>query len=548
MKNILNKLGYITKPAMVGIALGVATVAVGIGVLTQFTGDKGGGGISGSALGQYGGTLASSAGNSGTYSREALEASMAAAEAARQQGDSVYSLKGAGGDFYYGKNAEQQRQMAANAAVANGAEASGNEGVDGEGKALQGMGIGGMGVGGIAAVEGSNAMDPTAEAAKAAALQKAGAAQAAALSASGGANAGGMQLRTSQMAGAGGSGGSSGGSVTMLGAASESGSGTRAIAQAPAGSVPNQHGDIEAFKGGRAGAMGGSNVRGGRGGGLGEGQQGAGVGGALMTSYNRTNMARGTVMGDVGKGAADAASAFDGSVEAEAIPVGEGNIRAATVDALSAGTGLKPTMNAVKAKLTDVNQNVETAKDLKKKITGKLLLAGVIVAGLCFAIGAAVKAGGPWGYIGAAVATVAALTVIWTGLGVWGLLKDLKNLPYGLSGGYGLMLGITIAAQVLMTAAVGLAWFLGSKGAAASKAATETATTTAAKSASLLTKAGISLATSMAGTMAQQGISSLNTSSSTGTYQVDSKGNPVDPGPDASDADRMAYENAKNRG
>ena len=192
MKNILNKLGYISKPAMIGIALGVATVAVGIGVLTQFTGDNGAGGISGSALGQYGGTLSSSAANSGAYSREQLEASMAAAEAARQQGDSVYSLKGSGSDFYYGKNAAHQQQMAANDGGEGGAESDGGEG-------LRGTGISGMGGGGIAAVDGSNAMDSEAEAAKAAALQNAGAAQAAALASSGG--AGKRQLQTSKMAG-----------------------------------------------------------------------------------------------------------------------------------------------------------------------------------------------------------------------------------------------------------------------------------------------------------------------------------------------------------
>ncbi|MDR1124152.1 MAG: hypothetical protein LBL61_06165 [Elusimicrobiota bacterium] len=481
MKSILNKFGRISKPAIIGLvsytAAAVVTVAVvSIGVATQSTGDNVTGGISGSALGQYGGT-SSYASNSGAYSREALEASMAAAEAARRQGDSIYSLRGAASadGFYYGKNAPQQ-PAGNTGGGANGSSVS--DGVEG----LRGGSISGMGGGGIAAVDGSNAMDPAASAAQAAALQKAGAAQAAALGAasasSGGAGSGQSgQLRTSQMAGSSGSsGGGSGGSVTLLGTGAESGAGTRAIQQAPAGSLPSQQ-DIAAFKGGRAGSMGGSNVRGGgQNGGLGAGQEGIGVGNSLYTSYNRTNAARGTVMGDASKGAADAASAFDGSVATEGIPAGDGNVRQGAVSGLSnSNSNLGGMAQQTKDKLDNIDDNVELAKDLKKKIWGKLGLMALTTVGACLSILSSVKAAqnAPYPYAGllwaaAGVATAGALVAIWQGMGVWGLLKELKDLPYDLDKEHGKMLAWTIVIQSLLTVAVGLSW-LSAKGSKAAE-------------------------------------------------------------------------------
>ena len=39
MKNILNKIGAVSKPVIFGAALGVATVAVGVGVATNLMSD-----------------------------------------------------------------------------------------------------------------------------------------------------------------------------------------------------------------------------------------------------------------------------------------------------------------------------------------------------------------------------------------------------------------------------------------------------------------------------------------------------------------------------
>ena len=63
MKNIFNKLGYISKPALIGTVLGVATVAVGIGIITNFSGgaSQPAKGFSGAALEQYAGDVSSQA-------------------------------------------------------------------------------------------------------------------------------------------------------------------------------------------------------------------------------------------------------------------------------------------------------------------------------------------------------------------------------------------------------------------------------------------------------------------------------------------------------
>ena len=87
MKNILNRIGAVSKPVIFGAALGVATVAVGIGVATNLMSD-GPKGVSGRVLGQYSADTASvgSGGGYGAFSKEALEQQMAAAQAAREAG------------------------------------------------------------------------------------------------------------------------------------------------------------------------------------------------------------------------------------------------------------------------------------------------------------------------------------------------------------------------------------------------------------------------------------------------------------------------------
>ena len=109
MKNILNKVGAISKPVLFGAALGVATVAVGIGVATNFMSD-GPKGSTGRALSHYSADTAQVGyGDNDIYyndnlSKEALEQQMALNQANSSNDNSLNYLGAAGkGRFAYGQ-------------------------------------------------------------------------------------------------------------------------------------------------------------------------------------------------------------------------------------------------------------------------------------------------------------------------------------------------------------------------------------------------------------------------------------------------------------
>lgn len=109
MKNILNRVGAISKPVLFGAALGVATVAVGIGVATNFMSD-GPKGSTGRALSHYSADTAQVGyGDNDIYyndnlSKEALEQQMALNQANSGNDNSLNYLGAAGkGRFAYGQ-------------------------------------------------------------------------------------------------------------------------------------------------------------------------------------------------------------------------------------------------------------------------------------------------------------------------------------------------------------------------------------------------------------------------------------------------------------
>lgn len=109
MKNILNKIGAVSKPVLFGAALGVATVAVGIGVATNYMGD-GPKGSAGRVLGHYSADTAEvEYGSDDAYyndnlSKEAIERQMALNQVAASNGNSLDYLGSAGkGRFAYGQ-------------------------------------------------------------------------------------------------------------------------------------------------------------------------------------------------------------------------------------------------------------------------------------------------------------------------------------------------------------------------------------------------------------------------------------------------------------
>lgn len=464
MKNILSKLGYVSKPVLIGTALGVATVAVGIGIVTQFSGgSKSPKGFSGAALERYAGDSSSSSfGGSSALSREQIEARMAAAEMARGT-NSVHSLKDAAAkeQFAFGQKGGVN---GATGAGSNAAGSSGAYGSDDDAASLKGSALDPMSAmgGGISAIDAgavpSGSIEEAAAAAKAAqakelatAEQNMGNAMASA------------KLRTSKGLGASGSAsgstgsGSSGGfgaSMTLPGSGSAS-SDRAATTSIPQANLPadSKAKDPGAFKGGRLGAMGGFGVQAGGDKAGGQGQQRfSGSLSDLNMASRYSQMGKDTVYGDGGKGAALAAAAFDGSEKTEGVEISGTNVQQGALAALDTIGSSNPNWNKnrqnVNKKLDAIDVKVQTVKDIKDKIKSKLIQLSIITAVACIAIFAATKTG-PWGWLAGAILAAAAIATIWA-YGIPKLLKQLKELEGGTSN----MHWLSYAALGLMTAAV----------------------------------------------------------------------------------------------
>lgn len=465
MKNILNKLGYISKPALIGTVLGVATVAVGIGIVTNFSGgaSKPAKGFSGAALEQYAGDVSSQAQQQAAgYSKEDLEASMAAADAQRNAA-SVYTLKDAAGKEQFAYNNSGVDSVNADAVQSS---ASGT---------VEGMGAGQN----ISAPVGSADAQAAAEerAAKAAAgMDKAEAASQEIAKA---------QLSTSKtMSGSSvGKGYGSSASTRMssnLSRVNDAKAGSASIPQQAAAGLPNAKGTLpDTFKSGRAGEMGGFNVKA-------QGTQAGGNGQAffsttvaeLSNSARYSQAGKKTVYGDSGKGTALAQAAFDGSeTAAEGVKIEGTNVQQGAAQALE-GTAntlnMQPKFgtNGLKAPQADI----EAFKDIRTQIWSKILTALFVTLGAVYVIYTGVRAGGIWGWLQAIGAALAAIFAIMQPALLFGKLKDLEY-----TGGMNATWTITLATacMLVMLAAVAMAFISAIKATIAAKAAAAAAKTAA---------------------------------------------------------------------
>jgi hypothetical protein len=257
-------------------------------------------------------------------------------------------------------------------------------------------------------------------------------------------------------------------------------------------------------------------------------------------------------MGDASKGAADAASAFDGSVATEGIPAGDGNVRQGAVSGLSNNNSdLGGMAQQVKDKVDKIAKDVQTSKDLRKKIWGKMLLMGILVAGGCIMIGTGMKIGAPWGYVlAAAGALTAAGAIIGCSVEMFKMLKELKALKEANIGdtNYGWMMTAVIASIVVCGGAIAAAFVLGIKAAqeaalakdaalAAAKAAGSTASAGSGAATGTVAGAGgatagggsgamgavVNTGTSIASNGIQSGMNNMNNSSSTIELDLNNK-------------------------
>ncbi|MDR1684075.1 MAG: hypothetical protein LBR90_01250 [Elusimicrobiota bacterium] len=488
MKTILNKIGAISKPAIVGTALGLATIVVGLGVLTTFTGGKGGPkGFSGAALEQYSGQQ----GGAGVSARD-LEARLALAEQVRRGDggmDSVASLQAAAARdrdalAYGGSNGGRGAAQGVGSVAGAGHEGS-----------LDGMYASGQGVDAIAAGEsygGAGAAGAYAQgAAEEQGVEAVGLGQGV-MSAAANAGGSGNALRTSQtMSGSqvrsGGLGSGStaaGGSLYSAGSSNERGSGA-GVAVPQAGAAALNAGDVNAFRGGRAGAMGGFGVRASGDGSGGSGQAySSGSLGDLASAHRYSSGGKGAVYGDTEKGAALAAAAFDGSQENQGITMsGEGTVQKQANQALQDYSANDPNagkLNASIGKVNDLGNQISEeqalGKEYRKKIgwkmagmAGTAIVAAIAVAALmkAFRSAQAVPLAGQYaglGFLIGAIAVAAAAIVGFFlflyagGEGILDLVKKLDDMKY--SGGSGGLKSLAWVLFGLSTALVGISFIV----------------------------------------------------------------------------------------
>ena len=443
MKNILNRIGAVSKPVIFGAALGVATVAVGIGVATNLMSD-GPKGVSGRVLGQYSADTASvgSGGGYGAFSKEALEQQMAAAQAAREGGTALDYLGAAGRNkFAYGDNASSYGSGVVDPMAMNNAAYEGGENL--------------ASVGGMPSDIGAamNQFNATAAAVSAKAGQGEGAAGEEGGTEKGAlekAEASATQLnklnRSNMFGGSSASGVSSGGGARnmggIMGAMSSDKAAQQAVPSVNMGNIPESNiSGIASAKHGRLGAMGGSNSRGGTSGNGGSGQAYfTSTMGELVSAQKYSALGKGTVYSDAEKGFVDAAAAFDGSGEVEegtqitgSTPMIE---KAAALDR-EASTINKNGKGTTVGGIDNFTQASDKYRDAVSKIwTTIITMIGMTIGGI-IAVMAAHKAtawlGGVGGYIVAAIMTV---VIIGFGMGMMGLyVNRINNLGYGLSAG-----------------------------------------------------------------------------------------------------------------
>lgn len=406
MKSILNNIGAISKQAIVGGAITVATLVVGIGVINNF-----------SSKGNMEQGFASNAIERSGYSYNSAYNGASAEDILSARG---YAQGSEGKSTIIGTEnlALNRRNSTKTAGVA------GVQGEAGEDASLQDDSQG-YGDGEIEGMGTSNKVDINVsqeDAALAKAQRDAKIAKGEALTKQAKAT-----LKTSKMADSSGIAGIATGSTSMAfntGAGSATGANDSSkIALAQAGNLANVN--LKGAKDGKLSKMGGSGT-------AAEGQrlgrssigQHAETLGDLKRASKYSRSGKQAVSSDSAKGAADATAAFDGSKEAEAVALDGENVRQAALNALDdseLGT------DSITKPMDDIQAQMDKYNELSSKAK-KRFVAMLVVSAACFvaAMGVvAAKAGGPWCYlIAGAICIAGAVAIAGT---MWGGADSYAN-------------------------------------------------------------------------------------------------------------------------
>lgn len=434
MKNILNKIGAVSKPVIFGAALGVATVAVGVGVATNLMSD-GPKGASSRVLSQYSGDTASvgsSAGGYDAYSKEALEAQIAAARAEREGGTALAYLGNAGkGRFAYGeKPSAYEGGVVDPMAMANtgyeaeaGAEAAGGtpdlSSVMNQFNATAAAANAQAGKGGAAAGEEAGTEKGQLEKAGASATQV-------------------NKLNRSNRIGSSGKGGVSSGASggvrnmgSIPGAASSDRPGQQAVpsvnmSNANAGNISG----VAGAKHGRVGSLGGSNSRGGANGSGGSGQAYfTSSMGELVSAQKYSALGKGSVYGDAEKGFEQVSMAFDGAGEvAEGVQINGDTPITTKAANLEREANKINNKNNVSNPINNITNDSNALSAAKKGIMATVMtIAALAIVGIGLVM--ALKSSVIASWIAPVVAAAFAAVIIGLGMGLMGMyVNQIKHL------------------------------------------------------------------------------------------------------------------------
>ena len=419
IKKILNNIGAVSKQAIIGGAIGVATLAVGIGLMNNFTGSGSEQGFASNALERGYSSYDSSYSGAGTSAQDIMSARN------YSYGEKKSVITGA-------ENLAFNRRSSASGQGSAGAQdyaGAGQAGTYSDGASAYGAGeLEGMGTSKKITVDVSHD-----EEAKAKAQRDAKIAKGEAL----GKQARGT-LKTSKMADASGIKGMPTGSTSMTYGTMGS-SGVKAAGAADSSRVSlNQAGltnvKLQSAKAGKLGAMGAGGVEA-DGKKLGRASIGQNYHslGDLGRASKYSLSAKRAVSGDSAKGAADAAAAFDGSKEAEAVNLEGDNLQQAALNTLDDLSDLDT--SAIKDSIDYIKAQQDKYNDLVSKANTRYWAAlGVAIAGFIasFAVIQA-KAGGPWCYlIAGIICTVNAAViagVLWGGADSYAnVMKEIGEL------------------------------------------------------------------------------------------------------------------------
>lgn len=402
MKRILNNIGAISKQAIVGSVIGVATLAVGVGLMNNFS--KSGSSEEG---------FASNAIERSGYSYDSVRSGASAQDIMSARNYAQSGKEGSVSVITGTENlALNRRNSAKNASLPAGADQAAAGGVEGGQDGSQGYADGeieGMGTSNKVAVNISEE-----DAAAAQAQRDAKIAKGKELS-----DKAKASLKTSKMADSSGIKGIATGSTSMT-YGSAGGTGMKDSSKINLSSNSKlANSSLQGANGGSLSAMGvksvGADGKRGRSS-LGSNHETLGdLGRASKYSLSGKN----AVSGDAAKGAADAAAAFDGSQEAEAVSLDGENVQQAALNALDDLSDLDT--SKIKDSAAYIKQQQDKYNELVKKANVRYWAALGVAVGCCVAAFAVIeaKAGGPWCYlIAGAICTVGAATiagVLWGG-------------------------------------------------------------------------------------------------------------------------------------